>query len=685
MSIFDEVKIQQIKLSPLFVNEKSREEQQRKSSFHRPFLVSRFHVLAAPRFACTVFLRNQKGKPSSLSLSLFFPSPSTCSRSSNLPNPKKTEAFSLLKNLEMTVEQGGKRDLFPIGMRVLAVDDDLTCLLVLETLLRKCQYHVTTTSQASMALTMLRERRKDFDLVISDVHMPDMDGFHLLEKIGLEMDLPVIMLSANSDPKVVMKGITHGACDYLLKPIRIEELKNIWQHVVRRKKGEKRDRNSSENKDNSKLNSQSGGEATSEQQKLNKRRKDQEEDEDENSDDNGNDYDDPSTQKKPRVVWSAELHRKFVSAVNHLGIDKAVPKKILDLMNVEKLTRENVASHLQKYRLYLRRIGYLANQQANLAAVDASYRQANIDPLAGLELGNGQFPNGGFRSVTPNGMIERLNTPAAMNFHNLPSPGMMQVTGQNQFQSVSNANVLQGMPVSLELDQIQPNKGLHNYINMRDLPTAVQNISGFTDTSMAVGSANGSFVLDKSLFPDMRQLQGSQPDAGRCNQSRLNAAPSSTGVQPNSLTINDSFRSVASNNIRDRVSTMTMQPRSRQCEVSPLSSITSVPQQNGWDDHRQAYYFNASSSSENSSFPGDAINQRWDANCNTMLQRNPSFGLDSSLVKHNGLAVEASRMNQHTLQTGHNNQHTLQTGHNSFGSLEDVAATGFMVTREWSR
>ncbi|KAK2989908.1 hypothetical protein RJ640_019491 [Escallonia rubra] len=83
-------------------------------------------------------------------------------------------------------------DQFPAGLRVLVVDDDVTCLRIVERMLRRCMYLVTTCSQATVALNLLREKKGCFDVVLSDVHMPDMDGFKLLELVGLEMDLPVI-------------------------------------------------------------------------------------------------------------------------------------------------------------------------------------------------------------------------------------------------------------------------------------------------------------------------------------------------------------------------------------------------------------------------------------------------------------------------------------------------------------
>ncbi|XP_073269292.1 transcription factor PCL1-like [Primulina huaijiensis] len=59
---------------------------------------------------------------------------------------------------------------------------------------------------------------------------------------------------------------------------------------------------------------------------------------------------------KLRLVWTPQLHKRFVEVVAHLGLKNAVPKTIMQLMNVEGLTRENVASHLQKYRLYVKRM-----------------------------------------------------------------------------------------------------------------------------------------------------------------------------------------------------------------------------------------------------------------------------------------------------------------------------------------
>lgn len=68
-----------------------------------------------------------------------------------------------------------------------------------------------------------------------------------------------------------------------------------------------------------------------------------------NKDGNKSDKD-SQVKKKPKVDWTAELHRKFVEAVEQLGVEKAVPSRILEIMNVPSLTRHNVASHLQKYR-----------------------------------------------------------------------------------------------------------------------------------------------------------------------------------------------------------------------------------------------------------------------------------------------------------------------------------------------
>ncbi|KAL5795671.1 hypothetical protein ACOSQ2_000491 [Xanthoceras sorbifolium] len=245
-------------------------------------------------------------------------------------------------------------DEFPAGLRVLVVDDDPCSLLVLEKMLKGFLYEVTTCDRAKDALSILQEDKNRFDLVISDLHMPEMDGFQLLEMMELlDIDVPIVIMSIDDSKNVVMKCIFKGACEYLAKPLRMETVKFIWRHVLPKKQ---KDFKETEKTTESAVNGESQMkpslqiEGNTAANKILKRRK--------NDEEGGEAYDDVTTAKKPRVIWTVNLHKNFVRAVNQLGRDKAVPKKILECMkemNVTGLTRENVASHLQKYRLFLQR------------------------------------------------------------------------------------------------------------------------------------------------------------------------------------------------------------------------------------------------------------------------------------------------------------------------------------------
>ncbi|PIN09536.1 hypothetical protein CDL12_17884 [Handroanthus impetiginosus] len=233
---------------------------------------------------------------------------------------------------------------FPEGLRVLLVDHDPESLKYLEKLHKKCKYEITTCNLMQEALKLLRERKDRFDIVISEFNMPDMNGFEFLQHVSLQMDIPVIIMSSDGETSRVMNVVEKGACDYLVKPIRLKELRNIWQHVLRKRVQHVRDIEHPAEIQTSR--NESGQPDTI----LGKKRKDFE------NKNHDRECGDRSSVKKPRVIWSADLHQKFVKAVNLIGLDKAGPKKILELMEVPWLKRENVASHLQKYRLNLSRM-----------------------------------------------------------------------------------------------------------------------------------------------------------------------------------------------------------------------------------------------------------------------------------------------------------------------------------------
>lgn len=97
------------------------------------------------------------------------------------------------------------------------------------------------------------------------------------------------------------------------------------------------------------------------------------------------DYDDNDNEtgvKKSRLVWTQELHNRFINALSQLGLRNAVPKSILSLMNVDGMSRENVASHLQKYRIYLKRIGGYTQREKLEPDVLQKLHEQNVQQMA---------------------------------------------------------------------------------------------------------------------------------------------------------------------------------------------------------------------------------------------------------------------------------------------------------------
>lgn len=109
--------------------------------------------------------------------------------------------------------------------RILVVDDQPANLRVVSSLLSRHGYEVQTAPDGAEALAMLEARQ--FDLLLLDMLMPNMDGFALLGEIKQNPDLlrlPVVFLTVAQDRELLLRAFDSGAVDYVTKPFMPEEL-----------------------------------------------------------------------------------------------------------------------------------------------------------------------------------------------------------------------------------------------------------------------------------------------------------------------------------------------------------------------------------------------------------------------------------------------------------------------------
>jgi DNA-binding response OmpR family regulator len=124
--------------------------------------------------------------------------------------------------------------------RILLIEDDPHISKFLELELQHEGYEVNHVSNGKAAIESISEKLPD--LVILDIMIPEIDGYHVLQIIREDYsnELPVIMLTAKREVKDKVKGLRTGADDYLTKPFHIEELIARIETQLRRVKGPER-------------------------------------------------------------------------------------------------------------------------------------------------------------------------------------------------------------------------------------------------------------------------------------------------------------------------------------------------------------------------------------------------------------------------------------------------------------
>ncbi len=119
--------------------------------------------------------------------------------------------------------------------RVLIIDDEEAVRAAFARFLETRGYDTVTADSGPAALSALREG--PFEVMLSDIFMPEMSGLELLSHaLRIDGDLAVLMLTANSDAVAATEALSHGAMDYLVKPIELAGMERAVVRAMHRRK-----------------------------------------------------------------------------------------------------------------------------------------------------------------------------------------------------------------------------------------------------------------------------------------------------------------------------------------------------------------------------------------------------------------------------------------------------------------
>jgi two-component system, cell cycle response regulator CtrA len=121
-------------------------------------------------------------------------------------------------------------------MRILLVEDDPTTSRSIEMMLTHANLNVFCTDMGEDGIDLAK--LYDYDLILLDLHLPDMSGHDVLRQLRLaRIETPILILTGSDDTENKIKGFGFGADDYLAKPFHREELVARIHAIIRRSKG----------------------------------------------------------------------------------------------------------------------------------------------------------------------------------------------------------------------------------------------------------------------------------------------------------------------------------------------------------------------------------------------------------------------------------------------------------------
>ena len=137
----------------------------------------------------------------------------------------------------MTALDTKKADLPDDAPHVLVVDDDARIRELLGGYLRQNGYRVNQAEDGAAARAQMEGLA--FDCIVLDVMMPGESGFEIAERLRKKSDVPILMLTARSEPEHRVQGLELGVDDYMPKPFEPRELLLRLQNILRRRSSPK--------------------------------------------------------------------------------------------------------------------------------------------------------------------------------------------------------------------------------------------------------------------------------------------------------------------------------------------------------------------------------------------------------------------------------------------------------------